>query len=103
MSDESLIAKILNWLKAGYPEGIPQHDFPSVLLVLQHNLTEAEIESIADDLAIQSISNGAQPVTAEHIRDMVREHAFQSASPEDVRRVSAALAHGGWPLATELT
>lgn len=99
---ESPIARILNWLKAGYPEGIPQQDFPSVLLVLTHNLTDAEIDSIADDLALQSVSNGVAPVTAEHIRDMVREHAFQTATEEDILRVSAALARGGWPLASEL-
>ena len=99
---ESLIARILNWLKAGYPEGIPQHDFPSVLLVLHRNLSDTEIESIADDLALQSISRYSQPVTAEHIRAMIREHAFQSATPEDTRRVSAVLARGGWPLASEL-
>src|SRR5664279_3359582 len=99
---ESPVAKILNWLKAGYPEGIPPRDFPSVLLVLHRNLTDAEIESIADNLALQSISNDAAPVTAEHIRMMVCEHAFQTATPEDTRRVSAVLARGGWPLASEL-
>ena len=67
---ESPVAKILNWLKAGYPEGIPPRDFPSVLLVLHRNLTDAEIESIADYLAMESISNGSQPVTAgQHPRD----------------------------------
>lgn len=99
---ESPIAKILNWLKAGYPEGIPPHDFPSVLLVLHRNLADAEIESIADDLALQSVSNDSAPVTAEDIRAMVREHAFQTVTPDDTRRVSATLARGGWPLASEL-
>jgi hypothetical protein len=102
MSD-SRVSKILNWLNAGYPEGIPQRDFPSVLLVLHQNLSDEDIESIADELALQSVSNGEQPVTADQIRAMVREHAFQSASEDDVRRVSAALAQGGWPLAKELS
>jgi hypothetical protein len=99
---ESPVAKILNWLKAGYPEGIPQHDFPSVLMVLRRNLNDGEIVSIADDLALESVSNGSEPVTAENIRQMIREHAFQSATPEDLLRVSAVLARGGWPLASEL-
>jgi hypothetical protein len=98
---ESPIGRILSWLRAGYPEGIPEHDFPSVLMVLHRNLTDDEIESISDDLALQSVSNGSVPVTPEHIRAMVREHAFQSATPEDIRRVSAELARGGWPLAGE--
>src|SRR3978361_1392524 len=96
---ESPVLKVLNWLKAGYPEGIPQRDFPSVLMVLHRNLTDEEIESISDDLALQSVSNDSAPVTPQHIRSMVREHVFQSATPEDVRRVSAELARGGWPLA----
>ncbi len=99
---ESPVAKVLNWLKAGYPQGIPAHDFPSVLMVLHRNLTDSEIESIADNLALESISNGAEPVTAEHIRAMVRGQAFQSATPEDLLRVSAVLARGGWPLASDL-
>ena len=98
----SPVAKILNWLKAGYPEGIPEHDIPSVLLVLQRNLSDGEIETIADDLALQSVSRDLQPVTADHIREMVREHALQSATADDLHRVSAVLARGGWPLATEL-
>lgn len=99
---ESPVVKVLNWLKAGYPEGIPQRDFPSVLMVLRRNLTDAEIESIADNLALESISNDSQPVTAEQIRAMIRDHAFQSATSDDLLRVSAVLARGGWPLASEL-
>lgn len=98
---ESPVGRILNWLKAGYPEGIPQRDFPSVLMVLHRNLTDAEIEAIADDLALDSISNDSQPVTADHIRAMVRERAFQSTTTEDLNRVSAVLARGGWPLAID--
>ena len=99
---DSPISKILSWLNAGYPEGIPQRDFPSVLLVLHQNLSDEDIESVADQLALQSVSNGAEPVSADQIRAMVREHSFQSASEDDVRRVSAALAQGGWPLAQGL-
>jgi hypothetical protein len=99
---ESPVLKVLNWLKAGYPEGIPQRDFPSVLMVLHRNLTDAEIESIADNLALESISNDSKPVTAEQIRTMVHDQVFQSATPDDLLRVSAVLARGGWPLASEL-
>jgi len=100
---DSPVVRILNWLKAGYPEGIPQNDFPSVLLVLHQNLSDDDIDAIADELAIQSVSNGVAPVTADHIRDIVREKAFQTASDDDIRRVSARLAAGGWPLAAELS
>jgi uncharacterized protein (DUF2267 family) len=99
----SPIGKILEWLKAGYPQGIPPNDYPPVLGVLRRNMSEEEIVSISDELAMQSVSGGDVPVTAEQIRDMVRSMAFQKATPEDIQRVSANLAKGGWPLASELT
>lgn len=102
MSD-SAITKILNWLKAGYPEGIPPRDFPPVLGVLHRQLTDEEIVAIADQLAYDSASRGGEAVTADDIRQMVREHAFQKATPEDLQRVSGMLAVGGWPLASDLS
>jgi hypothetical protein len=91
-------SRILDWLKAGYPEGIAPNDYPPVLGVLHRVLTDRDIEAIADDLALQSVSNGVEPITADDVRAMVREHAFQRCSPEELRRVSAQLAAGGWPL-----
>jgi hypothetical protein len=99
---DSPISKMLTWLRAGYPEGNPQRDFPSVLLVLQQNLSDGDIETIADELALQSVSNGSAPVSAEQIRAMVHDHTFQPATDDDLRRVSAVLAQGGWPLARGL-
>lgn len=101
-SDETRVGRMLDWLRAGYPEGIPPRDYPPVLGVLHRNLTDADIEAIADQLALQSISDGDVPVTADDVRQMVREHAFQRATPEDIRRVSAHLAAGGWPISDEL-
>ncbi|HVX54875.1 DUF3349 domain-containing protein [Nocardioides sp.] len=96
------VSRILEWLRAGYPDGIPPHDYPPVLGVLRRSLTETDIEEIADELALQSISNGAEPVTADQVRAMVREHAFQSCTADDMARVSAQLARGGWPLSADL-
>ncbi|MDH2414084.1 DUF3349 domain-containing protein [Nocardioides sp. CER19] len=92
------VARILDWLKAGYPEGIAPTDYPPVLGVLHRVLTDADIEAVADELALQSVSNGVQPITADDVRAMVREHAFQRCTPEELQRVSAQLAAGGWPL-----
>lgn len=97
----SRVARILGWLRSGYPEGIPLSDYPTVLGVLRRNLTEADIEAIADELAMQSVSNGTEPVTADQIRRMVHDQALQAPTEGDLRRVSAKLAAGGWPLALE--
>lgn len=92
------VARILEWLKAGYPDGIPPRDYPPVLGVLRRSLTDSDIEAIADELALRSVSNGVEPVTADQVRAMVREHVFQECTPDDFARVGALLARGGWPL-----
>lgn len=98
----SPVSRVLEWLKAGYPQGIPPADYPPVLGVLRRKLTDGEIEAIADELALQSVSAGDVPVTAEDIRAMVRDHAFQRCTPDDLKRVSGMLARGGWPLEADL-
>ena len=34
-------AKIVNWLRAGYPEGVPGTDYIPLFAVLRHQLTES--------------------------------------------------------------
>ncbi len=97
-----LMKRVLDWMRQGYPEGIPPRDYVALLGVLRRNLTDADIEAVADELALQSVSNGVQPVTADDVRAMVRDLAFQNCTPEELQRVSANLARGGWPLSDEL-
>ncbi|HEX4190731.1 MAG TPA: DUF3349 domain-containing protein [Marmoricola sp.] len=97
------VRRILDWLRAGYPEGIPPQDYPPVLGVLQRNLTDEEIGEIAEDLALQSMAADNEPVTAADVQRMVRERAFQRVTAGDLRRVSAQLAAGGWPLSVDLS
>ena len=98
----SPVGRIVAWLKAGYPDGIPPGDYPPVLAVMHRQLGEDELIAIADELAMQSISLGDVPTTAEDIRSMVRGHAYQRCTSEDLTRVSALLARGGWPLEADL-
>ena len=59
---------------------------------------EVEVHKIAQDLADQS-ERTADPIVVADIEAMVNNAVLQEASPEDVARVSARLAAGGWPLA----
>jgi len=89
--------RVLAWLRAGYPAGIPAGDYIALFGILHRQLTEAEIDQIVAGLAAQA--DPTDPVTAEQISAMVSRHVRQDADPEAVARVRAHLAEGGWPLA----
>ncbi len=89
---------ILHWLRAGYPHGVPGEDYIALLGVLQRHLTEDEIVELVESLRAQ---RGAEPISEEQVRSSIERHLHGHSSPEDVRRVAAHLAAGGWPLAQD--
>jgi hypothetical protein len=94
----NFLTRAVEWLRAGYPAGVPRQDYVALLGLLRRKLTEDEVRTIAQDLADQT-QQGADPITMQDIEGMITESVLQEASPEDVVRVSAHLAAGGWPLA----
>lgn len=94
----SFVVRAVDWLRQGYPTGVPRQDYVVLLGLLQRKLTETEVRSIAQDLADNAILNDA-PVTTDDIEQMISESVLKPANPEDVARVSGRLAAGGWPLA----
>ncbi|WP_432824426.1 DUF3349 domain-containing protein [Dactylosporangium sp. CA-092794] len=94
----NFLTRAVEWLRAGYPAGVPRQDYVALLGLLRRKLTEDEVRKIARDLAGVS-QRTADPITTEDIEGMINGAVLQDASPEDVVRVSAHLAAGGWPLA----
>lgn len=90
-------ARVLRWLRAGYPAGVPQQDYVVLLGLLRRTLTETEVHQIAGDLAVLA-SQGAT-ITTDDVEQLIGAATLDTASEEDVARVSAHLARGGWPLA----
>jgi hypothetical protein len=94
----NFMTRTVEWLRAGYPAGVPRQDYVALLGLLRRKLTDDEVHKIARDLADQS-QLASDPITTADIEDMISDSVLQQASPEDVARVSARLAAGGWPLA----
>jgi hypothetical protein len=88
------LAAVVGWLRAGYPEGVPEVDYIPLFALLGSQLTDSEIGSIADELA----SDG-DPTTAEAIKKAIGTVTQQKPLESDVARVRTRLAAGGWPLA----
>lgn len=97
----NVTVRILDWLRAGYPEGIPRQDYEPLLGLLRRQLTPEDIESIAADLVSQSRAID-EPVSEDDIRRMIEQTVIQHASEVDIARVSAHLAAGGWPLEADI-
>ena len=96
--------RVLHWLEAGYPDGIPRQDrFPLVAL-LRRRLSDEQTRQIVADLTAPGAveTRGDDPITADEIERLAERQLRESPSPEDVARVSARLAAGGWPLADSL-
>ncbi|GAA0579569.1 DUF3349 domain-containing protein [Paractinoplanes ferrugineus] len=96
-SRSNFLTRSVEWLRAGYPTGVPRQDYVALLGVLRRKLSEDEIRGIAKELARQS-EGSAAPISGQDIEEMISDSMLQDATPADVARVSAHLAAGGWPL-----
>ncbi|MUL66573.1 hypothetical protein BOO86_19010 [Mycobacterium sp. CBMA 234] len=94
----ALFQSILNWLRAGYPDGVPPKDYYPVLALLKRSLSEDEVVEAAR--SILRTNGGEVPVTEAEIQNAIEQVTAQAPSPEDIQQVSARLASVGWPLAS---
>jgi hypothetical protein len=90
-----VLASIVGWLRAGYPEGVPEHDYIPLFALLCSRLTESDVNTIAEELA----ANGDE-TSAHAIREAIANVTNARPLDSEVARVSARLAAGGWPLST---
>ncbi|HEX3960122.1 MAG TPA: DUF3349 domain-containing protein [Trebonia sp.] len=88
------LARIVGWLRAGYPDGVPGHDYIPLVALLGRQLTNDEMTLIAGELAFSS-----SPESAEEIRNAIAAVTRATVTESDIARVRSRLAAGGWPLA----
>jgi hypothetical protein len=88
------LSKIIGWLRAGYPEGVPDVDYIPLFALLGSQLTDKEVSAIADELA-----TSVHPDSAETIKKAIADVTHTQPKDSDIARVRARLAAGGWPLA----
>jgi hypothetical protein len=100
MSLTSRLTSILDWLRAGYPEGVPGPDRVPLLALLRATpLTEDQIKEVVGNLTAAdspAIADGA--VKVDEIEAFITDVTHYDAGPENVRRVAGILAAAGWPL-----
>jgi hypothetical protein len=89
-----VLASIVSWLRAGYPDGVPEHDYIPLFALLARQLTNDEVALIADEL-----ESSGDPASRQTIKAAITSVTNEKPLDEDVARVRSRLAAGGWPLA----
>jgi Protein of unknown function (DUF3349) len=97
----TLLHSILNWLRAGYPEGVPGPDRVPLLALLRATpLTEDQVKEVVRNLTADGSTAIADGEIADaEIEAFISDVTQHDAGPENVKRVAAKLAAAGWPLA----
>lgn len=92
----AFLAAILAWLRAGYPEGVPETDYVPLFALLSRRLSSEEVHEVAKTI-IHAPDGG--PVDDADIGVAITKITNELPSQEDVARVRSRLAAAGWPLA----
>ncbi|WP_067703092.1 DUF3349 domain-containing protein [Nocardia jejuensis] len=94
----NVLQKVLAWLKAGYPQGIPQSDYVALLAVLHRRLTDYEVHLVVQELVRERVAT--DDIERTDIEAAIARVAKEQPGEDDIARVASRLAAGGWPLAT---
>jgi hypothetical protein len=89
MSLSGVVDKVLRWLRAGYPDGVPPTDYIPLFALLSQRLSENEIEDFAARL--EGLSDAD---TARVIRDALTSRTKHHPTDAELARVQARIEAG---------
>lgn len=95
----SFLTAVVGWLRAGYPDGVPESDYIPLVAVLARRLTPDEVHAVAGELGRQ----GQLPIDDIDIGMLITKITNELPREADVNRVRSRLVLGGWPLADPRT
>jgi len=111
-----VLNSIVSWLKAGYPQGVPDSDYIPLIAILSRRLTTDEVTAVATELArqVSPTTNGQTPHSNGHptpangyiagsgavvdngdIGVMITKLTNEMPRDEDINRVRSHLASAG--------
>jgi hypothetical protein len=92
------LARVLGFLRVGYPDGVPYADQVPLLALLRRRLSDDEVVALAEELA----ATGALPVDGTDIRVAITKLTNEMPSADDTVRVKQRLIDAGWPVSEPL-
>jgi Protein of unknown function (DUF3349) len=98
MALPNLLQKVLDWLHAGYPEGVPQEDYYALLAFLARSLRPEEVTEVVT--ALEAEKKVGRKTTTADVTAAIEAVTASPALRKDVRRVEERLREAGWELET---
>jgi hypothetical protein len=92
----TVLQRVLGWLHAGYPEGIPQKDYYPLLAFLARSLKPEEVSEVVT--ALEADYDPDRHTTSEDVRTAIEAVTNSPALGNDVRRIEDQLRDLGWQL-----
>ena len=89
-----LVARMVAFVRAGYPQGVPATDYIGLLALLRRRLSEDEAAAVATQLA----ARGELNIDTADIGAAITRITDALPSPADLDRVQRRLETIGWPV-----
>ena len=86
----AVLNSIVTWLRAGYPNGVPEQDYIPLIALLARRLTSEEVEAVAAELGRQG-----DAINSADIGTLITKVTNELPRNEDVARVRNQLATAG--------
>lgn len=96
LREPGYVSRVIDWLRAGYPQGVPPQDYIPVLAVLRPQLDDEELEIIANQLVATAREDNS-PVSDQDVHAAILEATDEEATPDELMRVRELLEKQGWP------
>ena len=95
------LLRFIEWLRIGYPAGVPDGDAGAIMYVLKQDLREEDIDRIAATLVAKQDTHREQgkPITEQEIHRYIETTMSQTPTKDDLARVRAKLHDGGFDVA----
>lgn len=93
MAIPEVLARVIRFLRAGYPDGVPHTDYIPLFALLRRRLSEEEVLMVARDV----VRHGELPVADADIAVAITKATDALPSAEETERVRQRLRANGWP------
>lgn len=88
----AFLSRIVTWLRAGYPEGVPPPDYVPLLAILGRRLSNDEVKTVANALMARGDFDHID------IGVLITQITDELPTADDIERVRERISRKGWPL-----